>query len=65
MQADSNSTAADLELKKYENCHAEKKLLDELKQQPDELVSFFLYPCEDETWTESHSSFMQGIFLWI
>lgn len=54
-----------LELKKYERFQTEEELLEELEKHPGELLSFFLFACDDETWAESHRIFMTGSFNWL
>lgn len=53
------------ELKKYATYRSEQELLEELKKHPTELLSFFLYACEDETWCESYPTLMIGLFNWL
>lgn len=53
------------ELNKYSHYESEDDLLKELKKHPHELRSFFLYACDDETWSEMHSESMKEILTWL
>lgn len=52
-------------LKKYAIFVKDEEVLDELKMHPEELITFFIEACSNETWTEEHATLMKGILNWL
>lgn len=52
------------ELKQYNQAENETALLQMLIKKTPELVLFFEYACEDETWSDRHGTFMRAALEW-
>lgn len=52
-------------LKFYANFESEKECLEALYKSPVDLFSFFVAACADESWVDSHTVSMKGLFQWI
>jgi len=44
---------------------SDRNLLQRLMQSPKDLIAFFEYACDDETWSEAHADFMKEAIAWI
>lgn len=49
----------------YTEVESDAQLLKSLIEHPRDLIAFFEYACDDETWTEIHSLFMEEAVQWI
>lgn len=52
-------------LHEYSEANNEEELLKKLEGSPLDLILFFEYACDDETWSEAHPEFMHAILLWL
>lgn len=52
------------ELSRYSKAETETALLEMLRATPKELVAFFEFAAEDETWSEHHGAFMHDTMEW-
>jgi F-box/leucine-rich repeat protein 2/20 len=48
----------------YSAAKTEEELLKLLLERPTDLINFFEYACDDETWSSNHSEFMQEVLKW-
>lgn len=52
-------------LQLYEQSSSDKELLENLLQNPKDLIDFFEYACSDETWSELHDEFTKSVLEWL
>ncbi|MBA3957697.1 MAG: BTB/POZ domain-containing protein [Parachlamydiaceae bacterium] len=53
------------EFSSYSQIEDDQQLFDQLVQQPNTLILFFEYACDDETWSDTHSIFMRAALEWM
>jgi hypothetical protein len=53
------------QLKRLEAIKNEKELFKDLEKNPPDLILFFQFAADDETWSESHISFLQHSLQWL
>lgn len=53
------------EFSKYEKADSDEELYNMLIENPRELIRFFEFSCDNETWSEQHSEFIGKILSWL
>jgi hypothetical protein len=49
----------------YSRANGDAQLFEQLVQQPSDLIIFFEYACDHETWSDDHAAFMRSAIQWM
>lgn len=49
----------------YVHCDSEEALFNTLARKPSDLVRFFDYACDDESWSQKYTDFMRRTLVWV